>query len=510
MLATFSQSSVATANELSYTENGAIGYKTSGKELLDMNFAISSMRNMSEEDIKRKYLRVFNEDKMLAVKWLFYARDCRSGVGERRLFRVCLEFLSQQSIDLTRALLSLVPEYGRWDDLFGLMKGNLQEDVFRIVKNQLDEDKKNMKENKSISLCAKWMPSVNTSSEQTKELAKIFISKLKCSEKEYRQTLSKLRSFLKVIEVAMSAKKWDEINYAAVPSRANLIYKKAFLRNDRERRLEYLEKLKQGETKINAEVLFPHDIVHRYGTYNSNVDDTLEELWKGLPDYVQGNGNTICVVDTSGSMESSVSRSSSVTCRDVAYALGVYFSEKSSGKFKNKFITFSYSPIFVDFSSAKTLKEKLDIINRHSIYSNTNIEAVFNLILSHAKNNKLGQEDLPNNILILSDCEFDSMVDINRGERPTNAFFDNMKIRFKNNGYILPRLIFWNICGRSGTIPVQTNSLGVALVSGFSPAVTKMVLSNKTDPFECLLEQLNDKRYQPVEDAIKEIIAKGS
>jgi hypothetical protein len=257
-------------------------------------------------------------------------------------------------------------------------------------------------------------------------------------------------------------------------------------------------------------VLFPHDIVHQYGTYNMNVDDTLEELWKGLPDYVQGNGNTICVVDTSGSMTTRASSNSNVSCMDVAFALGVYFSEKSSGKFKNKFITFSSSPILVDFSNAKTLREKLNIIDKHSICSNTNIEAVFDLILSHAKNNKLGQEELPNNILILSDCEFDSMVNINRGERPTNTFFDNMKIRFKNNGYILPRLVFWNICGRSGTIPVQNNSLGVALVSGFSPAVTKMVLSNKTDPFECLLEQLNDKRYQPVEDAIKDIISKSS
>ncbi|KAG4102293.1 hypothetical protein H8356DRAFT_1421069 [Neocallimastix lanati (nom. inval.)] len=442
MLATFSQSEVAqssvvSANKLSYTENGAI---------------------------------VFEEDQMLALKWLFYARDCRSGVGERRLFRICLELLSQHHVDMARVLLSLVPEYGR---KFTKMMS------LGWLKNQLEKDKINMNENKFISLCAKWMPSGNTSYKETRQL-------FKCSERKYRQLLSKLRSFSKVIEVAMSAKKWDEINYAAVPSRANLIYKKAFLRNDRERRLAYLEKLKRGETKINSEKNFGKD----------------------LPDYVQGNGNTICVVDTSGSMTTMASRSSNVSCMEVAFALGIYFSEKSSGKFKNKFITFSSSPTLVDFEDADTLREKLSIIHKHSICSNTNIEAVFDLILSHATNNKLGQEELPNNILILSDCEFDSMVNINGGERPTNTFFDNMKIRFKNNGYILPRLVFWNICGRSGTIPVQKNSLGVALVSGFSPAVTKMVLS--TDPFECLLEQLNDKRYQPVEDAIKGIIAKAS
>ncbi|ORX97432.1 hypothetical protein LY90DRAFT_520081 [Neocallimastix californiae] len=142
MLAALSQSEVDTTNQLSYTENGAIGYKTSGKELLDINFAISSMRNMNEEDIRKIF------------------KNCRRVLAKED-FRICLELLSQNHIDIARAVLSLVPEYGRWDDLFGLMKGNLQDDVFKIVKNQLKKDKINMNENKSISLCAKWMPSGN-------------------------------------------------------------------------------------------------------------------------------------------------------------------------------------------------------------------------------------------------------------------------------------------------------------------------------------------------------------
>ncbi|OUM67241.1 hypothetical protein PIROE2DRAFT_5404 [Piromyces sp. E2] len=149
---------------LAYTENGAIGYKTSGKELLDINFAITSMRNMDENQIKEKYRKAFNEENMLAVKWLFYARDCRDGVGERRLFRIYLDYLSKTNPEIVRAVLSLIPEYGRWNDLFGLLDGDLNDDVFNVIKNQLKEDKKNMKENKSISLCAKWMPSINTSS----------------------------------------------------------------------------------------------------------------------------------------------------------------------------------------------------------------------------------------------------------------------------------------------------------------------------------------------------------
>ena len=62
----------------------------------------------------------------------------------------------------------------------------------------------------------------------------------------------------------MSGGKWSEIDYAAVPSRANLLYSEAFIRRDEERRLAYLAGLQRGETKINADVLFPHDIVHKY------------------------------------------------------------------------------------------------------------------------------------------------------------------------------------------------------------------------------------------------------
>jgi len=349
------------------------------------------------------------------------------------------------------------------------------------------------------------MPSINTSSKNSKELARTLIKKLNINEKDYRQMLSQFRSYLKVIEVTMSARKWEDIEYSSVPSRANLIYKKAFLKHDKERRLQFLEKLKKGETKINSEVLFPHDIVHKYFSTNG-IDDTLEELWKALPDYVQGNGNTICVVDTSGSMCTNASPASTVSCMEVAYSLGIYFAEKSSGRFKNKFITFSSSPSIVDFKSAKTLKGKIDIINSHCICSDTNIEAVFDLILNYAITHKLPQSELPNNILILSDCEFNSMARTNNGVLPDAALFDNLAIRYKNHGYLLPRLVFWNICSRSGTIPVKNNDLGVALVSGFSATIAKMVLSNKADPFECLLEQINDERYQPVEEALKNII----
>lgn len=521
----FAEDMKETLNEtynVSVTENGAIGYKTTGKQLLDINFAVSSMRNMNEKQIINKFVKAFYEDKLLAVKWLFYVRDAREGVGERRLFRICMKYLAMNHKEIAKAVVSLVPEYGRYDDWLCLLDTELADDVVELIKAQLEEDNKNMAEGKSISLLAKWLPSVNASSEQTRKLGKFLAKALGMRESEYRKRLSELRAYLDVIEVKMSKKEWSTIDYSAVPSRANLIYNSAFLRNDETRRREFLEAVKRGETKINAGVLFPHDIVRKYysdiRSYNGAIrrgslikqDDTLEQLWKALPDFVQGNDNTLCVVDGSGSMTATVG-GTTVTALDVAYALGIYFSERCTGEFKDKYITFSMNPKFVDLGKAKSLREKLEISSHYTEATNTNIQKVFELILDTAIQHKMAQEDMPKSILILSDMEFDMCVSTSekigqyRFEGPNEKLFQILAKKFKMAGYKLPRLIFWNICSRTGTIPIKENELGVALVSGFSPAIAKMVLSNKTDPFEVLLEQLNEERYMAVEEALNNV-----
>lgn len=512
----FMESLKETLNEdfnVSITENGAIGFRTTGKELLDANFKVSSMRNWSEKQIVDQFVKVFYENKLYAIKWLFYVRDAREGIGERRLFRACMKYLGKQHMDIAKAVIPLVAEYGRWDDLLCLLDTDLSSDVVAIVKSQLTVDMQGMNDGKPISLLAKWLPSCNTNSKETKRLSRIIYKSIGMTERQYRKMLSKLRAYLKVVEVSMSKKEWGAIDYSAVPSRANLIYNGAFLRNDEERRRAYLSSLQKGETKINAGVLFPHDIVHRYcdltgwrRSMKSKDDVTLEELWKALPDFVNGAGNTIVVADGSGSMTATIG-GTSVTALDVANALAIYFAERSSGQFKDNYITFSTRPKLVDFSKAKSLREKIEIAFRHNEVADTNIEAVFDLILQTAIKNNMTQDELPQNILMLSDMEFNQCARANNSSRPTQRLFDVFAQKYAEHGYKLPRLVFWNICSRTGTIPVKENDLGVALVSGFSPAIVKMVLSNSTDPLECLLEQLNSERYNAVEEAVKSVIA---
>ena len=494
---------------VSASENGAIGYRTSGKELLDLNFAVASLRGASEQEIIDKFTKAFFEDKILAMKWLFFARDVRGGLGERRLFRVILKSLIENNPEMVIPVINLIPEYGRYDDLWCLLDNQESAKVvYNIVDEQLIEDLHNIKKNKSISLLAKWMPSINASSAQTKKYAKQFCKVFGLTEREYRQILSRLRNYLDVVETKMSAKNWSEIKYEAVPSKANLIYSNAFLKNDEERRKEYLEKLKKGETKINASTLYPHDIVHKYsGRYHK--DATIEALWKALPDTVHGCGNTIVVADGSGSMTCNIGGNTRVTALEVANALAIYFAEHSSGEFKDKYITFSERPQLVDFSNANSLYDKLRIAITHNECANTNIEKVFDLILTTAIKHNMSQKDMPKNVLIISDMEFDSCAtsgDSGRWSlnRPSQRLFDVIAKRYTDAGYKLPRLVFWNVNSRTGTIPVKKNDLGVALVSGFSVNIVKMVMSGKTDPYECLLETLNSERYAPIEDALKQ------
>lgn len=394
-------------NNVSVTENGALGYRTTGKKLLDMNFAVSSLRNVSETEIERRFAEVCGEDLDTAIVWLFFARDVREGMGERRLFRVCMNYLAREWPDKVRKVLPLIAEYGRWDDLLLLFEHPcLTEDVVKIVSRQLKQDLSNMRDGFPVSLLAKWCWSENTSSPVTRNRAARFREAIGASPKTYRKLLSALRKYIDVTERKMSANEWGRIDYEKVSSQANLKYNKAFMRHDEDRRSNYLASLEKGEAKINSSVLFPHDIVHQYGVNNPNcpvrVDPALEGMWKSLRNTVQDGNGTIVVADGSGSMTSTIGQTN-IRALDVANSLAIYFAERLPEPFRDQYITFSSRPQLVDLRGATSLIAKICMALRHNEVANTNIEAVFDLILATAVNNHLLQEQLPKNVLVISD-----------------------------------------------------------------------------------------------------------
>lgn len=502
-------------SNISYTENGAVGFSSTGKNILDLNFAVASLRTKPESEIEMRYEKAYADDVLLALKWLFFARDVRGGLGEKRTPRTIFRYLAQTQPKIAKAIIPLIPEYGRWDDMFAFFGTELQNDAVVEIVKQFNSDLLKRKNNKPISLLAKWMPSENASSKTTKKRARIIREVMGYSSREYRKTLSDLRGYLKVVEKKMSSGEWKEINYEAVPSKANVLYRNAFLKHDEDRRRSYLESLAKGEAKINSSVNFPHDIVHAYskgyrgwGIPTIKIDEALEALWKALPDMVGENENTLVVRDGSGSMTTTIDSNARTTALDVSTALAVYFAERAGGEFKNKFITFSSRPKFIDLSKCKTLADKLRKCYAEDDCSNTNIEATFDLILDTAITHHLTQEDLPKNILIVSDMEFDGATSFgwNADKRRMKTLFETIEDKFKQHGYMMPRLVFWNVNSRTETIPVKENTLGVALVSGFSVNICKMVLSGELDPYKCLVSQLEVERYMPVEAAVKGLI----
>lgn len=489
-------------NELSVTENGAVGYATTGKKMLDMFFKLSSYRNRRDSEIISDFLAAWDENsnKVNAILFLFFVRDIRGGAGERRVFNLCFNEIIKQDEQLAVNLLPFIAEYGRWSDIFEFTDSKIKSYIFYFVNQQFKKDLRTPS-NESISLLAKWMPSENCSNLKRRKLATALREYMGLTSCNYRKYLSHLRKRLDIVERKMSAKQFSDIDYEKVPSRASFKYKNAFANKDGERWYEFLEAVKNKEKTIHAGTLFPHEIVAQYDNLDKQSQE-LEAFWNALPEYVENMGNTLVVRDGSGSMTDYICNTS-ISFLNVADALTIYFSSRASGAFKNRFITFSSKAQLVELKEG-SLYDKLHTLARYDDCSNTNVKSVFDIVLKVACDNKLEQKDLPERILVMSDMEFDCMEYdtydrfYSSRRKDQTPLFENIKQQYAEKGYKLPRLVFWNICGRTDTIPVKENENGVALVSGFSPAIAKMVLSNKLDPYDALLEMITGERYQPI------------
>lgn len=480
------------------TENGALGYKTTKSKLLDMSFKVPAMRAdaINGVDVYTKYFKeAYEENRENALRFLMYLRDARGGLGEREAFR---NILINMAKDMPEMALNVfrymnIPEYGRWDDMIeiGLSNKIFYHTLQYKLNSRFYIDDVEMQNHKSISLLAKWMPSISTSSKETQEKARRLAKLLGWKYSVYRKNLSKLRAYINIIERQMSANEWDTINYEHVPSKANLIYRKAFMRHDPERRSEYLHQLEEGKAKINAKVMAPYEIVREYKRARLGEDHTLEQLWNNLP-APKNQKNILVVRDGSYSMTSGPIKN--LTPMDIGDSIALYMAQFNTGVYKNKFITFSATPKIVDVSNETTLSDKLKLLNGYTECSNTNLERVFELVLTTVIENKVPQEEIPD-ILIISDMEFDRGVDVRSSY---DTLLNQISRKWEDLGYKIPRIIFWNVASRTNAIPMRENENGLVLLSGFSTSLADMVLNCTTDPLKALLDVLHTERYDPV------------
>ena len=167
---------------VSITENGALGFATTFKPLLDLNYMVASLRSLDKEKVTKLFAKAYFENKLLAIKWLFFAGDVRFGLGERRLFRIGLEFLANTDLEYCKKLIPLVAEYTRFDNLLVLLDTDAKPFVIDYIKTQLEKDLEDCEKGNPVSLLAKWLPSINATSKKTKRLALILVNGVNLTE----------------------------------------------------------------------------------------------------------------------------------------------------------------------------------------------------------------------------------------------------------------------------------------------------------------------------------------
>ena len=475
-----------TEANMTFTENGAATYASTLSECLDLFATIGAIRQESDEEITTRFSRAFAENADIAMKILFFGRDVRGGLGERRVFRVIVNWLASHEPSALRRNIALIPEYGRFDDLVALMGTACEKDALAVIREQLCKD---LASREGVSLLAKWLPSVNASNTETVRMGKKIAHALGMTDAEYRRTMVKLRARIRIIENNLREKDYT-FDYAAQPSKAMFKYRAAFIRNDGERYGIFMEQVEKGEKTLHTGALAPYEIIAPCVRLWDEPELSAEErkamdvTWNALEDFTTGE-NAIVVVDGSGSMYNGDKPMPAA----VAMSLGIYFAERNTGAFKGHFITFSENPRLVEIKG-RDIVEKVRYCMGYNEVANTNIQRVFELILNAALKNRVPQEEMPARIYIVSDMEFDWCA---QDAGLTN--FEYAKQLFAEHGYKLPEVVFWNVASRNRQQPVTMNEQGVALVSGCTPRLFSMVAGGEMSPYTVMMVVLQSERY---------------
>lgn len=469
-----------------YTENGAVTNRSTGKACLDLFATVGALRHQSDQEITTRFLRAYAEDADVAMKILFFARDVRGGLGERRVFRTIMKWLAENEKKSVIRNLPFIAEYGRWDDLLGLLHTPCTKEAIALLKTQFYADCNALEKGGDVSLLGKWLPSVNASNADTVKNAKLLAKAFGLSDAQYRKKLTALRAYIRIIENHLRERDYS-FDYGKQPSKAMFKYRKAFIRNDEERYQAFMAAVNRGESKMHTGTLYPYEIVERAYRCGENERLSLDATWNSLEDFTKGE-NALVVADGSGSMY----WSSSPMPASVAQSLAIYFAERNRGLFHNHFITFSMSPQLVEIKG-KDIVEKVHYCESYNECANTNIQRVFELILKTAVSNHLPQAALPSTLYIISDMEFDYCA---KAADVTN--FEYAKRLYEQHGYQMPKVVFWNVDSRNEQQPVKMNEQGVALVSGCSPRIFSMVMENELNPYDYMMSIIGTERYAPI------------
>ncbi len=488
------------ANITSSENGGRVFKSTNGGALLDLYSLIGGMRHQPESEIRTKWKEAYNESPILASNLVLYARDIRNGgLGERKIGRVLLNELAKVEPELIKRNFQTVVDCGRWDDLWFAFEGTSVEPymwdfIIATLANDIDQ----MSEKKQCTLLAKWMPSINTSSIQTRRIAKKFCFLIGVNEKTYRKALSALRSYLNVVEVKMSAGQWDSIDFETIPSVAMSKYVGTFNRRLKEKFSDYKAKAAKGEAKVHAATLTPATICHKFlmnggmrvwsehwGSCQeaANILDEMDKLqWNNLPNYVEGNQDVVIMADISGSMSCSNSEPLAASV-----GLATYFAQRNTGAYKNLYMTFAGQPRFIELNDSWDIEKCFSYALQQPAGYNTNMDAAFKAVYDVA----VESGEAPRAICVISDGEMDGWV--------TSSIADSIVSKWNNKfieaGLNPVKVISWNVAARNGTVLAPANH-DIAYCSGSSAGSFKNFTSLiSKDAYEAMVEILSKSEF---------------
>ena len=475
----------STKSNLTVTENSMPTYVSTLSPLLDLFYRIGNRNKSATSDnhyIAQIFDKAYAENPDLAIKIVGWSRSIRNGAGVKQYIRYLIE---KGHINIEQIDWSWFGQEGYWKDLFYFTPDTVGDinGVLSTIKKALD---------KEDNLILKYFPrrKKGKPGHKNNQWIKLLKAFLELDDRNYRRMCASFRT----PETLMCANNWEEIKYEQVPSVCMSRNRKNFSKHDKERFDKFIRLAKQvkpGEKPlIKTETLYPHEIIkplvgensrmwlNRYLT--SDMADFAEAQWKSLPDKFKSDKKILVVGDTSGSMYDG-------TSIYISLALTIYCAERITGAFHNFACTFSSKPSFIEFLDTDSLVQK--IMRIPEIVSNTNIEAVFDLILKKAVQENVPQNEMPELILIISDMQFDSCVDNRK-----SLAHEMMVRKFREAGYTAPNVIFWNVRNSSG-VPVTMDQSGVALMSGASPNSIKQAIDGSVDPMSVLLRTVDKKEF---------------
>ncbi|EOR20613.1 hypothetical protein A500_16170 [Clostridium sartagoforme AAU1] len=437
-------------------------------------------RNATEEEIIENFRRIFYSGTSYSIKLLFFIRDKVNGLGERRVFRVLLNYLGNEHPKYIENNLTLIPKYGRWDDLYSLFNTKVEDAVIDLFRNQIQID---INSNKPSTL-GKWLKSENTSSKESRSFGNKTRRLLGYSPKEYRRLLSSLRRKIDIVETNISRREYSKINYENLTELNIKKYKKAFLKNDKadyeKFKLEnpkkaFIFKSLENIISIIRETLNNPGINSIEDMYLKNLEYLIDKNIKDLNTFE----DTLIINGIEGELIQNKNR-----YFDILISTILLYNKLNLNSFKNYYMSFKNNPKFNKLTSTDYIGS-IKSMSKNNINYNMDLNSALDLLLFTSIKKNLKPEAIPKSIMFI----------YNKSE---DMSFNNLKFiseKWINSGFEMPKIKLWNLKDLSSKFSISYKD-NVVIISGYNKYIWKYILeSREIKNSNIIIDKFNNIQY---------------